>query len=175
MNKPPSRRKTTKSVAIRRPDTEPESSRGRELAETAPPPRERKPTVPDMPRARKTTKDVKAQQGAETARPRRDTRGEANGAETARPRRDTRGEGNSAPPPPSRRDSKAAAGKRASAPPRRRDSKEPKISTLEAEAAATLTLPVDKHAPFRVSGDLPDPEATRYSVIPSPRSTKKKR
>ncbi len=168
MNKPPSRRKTTKSVAIRRPpNSEPESVRprdsgrprdsvrARDAAETAPPPRAGKATVPDMPRARRNSKgEMKAQEGTETTRPRRPSRADGKAAE-----------------PPPRRDTKAGT-KRATVPPRtKRDSKAPKEDAdLEANA---VSIKVRVDAPFRISGELPDPEGSRYSVIPSPRTKKK--
>jgi hypothetical protein len=158
MNKPPppSKRKTSKS-AIRRSDA-PESSRGRDRAvvDTAPPARERRTTAPEVPKSRKNSKELTAQQGAETARPRRqspsDTKADAKTLE-----------------PPSRRDSKANGAKGASAPPRgKRDTKNPPKNP---DDGVSMHLRMD--APFRVSGDLPDPDAARYSVIPSPRTKKK--
>jgi hypothetical protein len=154
---PPSRRKTTKSVAIRRPKGDPESTRDESTVETAPPPRERKATAPDVPRPRKTTtrSDGKAVRGPESARPRRDSRTDASSKAAEPPRRDTK-----------------SSAKAATTPPRsRRDSKAPKDDDVLVVAEAP-PAPKGK-APFRTTGDLPEPEGTRYSVIPSPRSPKK--
>ena len=155
MNKPPPRRKTTKSVTVRRPESEPESTREKNATEPAPVSRDRKPTTPDLPRARKSSSraDGKAQRGPESARPRRDSRADADTKATEPPRRDTKGVTKSVTVPP----------------PSRRDSKSPKEPAAEAPPATKAKV----HAPFRTTGDLPEPEGTRYSVIPSPRTPKK--
>ncbi len=174
MNKTPSRRKTTKSVAIRRPDSEPEPTRAQRNAETAPP-RAGKATVPAIPKPRKTTKaDLKAQK--ETVRPRRepreDPRAESTPPSSRRDAREAKEDARSESAPPSRRDSKAAS-KRGTVPPRtKRDSKAPKTDgAKDGDNGPHIRVRVD--APFRVTAELPDPQATRYSVIPSPRPPRK--
>ncbi len=158
MTKPPLRHRTTKSVAVRRAPGDAPPPRKGEVDGTAPA-RDHE-TVPDMPRQRRPSKADGAAAKAETTRARRDTKGD----DPPSSRRDTKNIKQPTVPPRSGRDSKAP----------KRDSKAPKESPLP-PADEALLVSVRGAAPFRVSGELLDPEGTRYSVIPAPRSSKKPR
>ena len=121
-----------------------------------------------MQRARRSTKsDTKAQQRSETTRPQRDSKAPTN-------RRPT----NEETTPPSRRESRGSSKRPTAAPTRaKRESRAPReveiVEDPDHEAVTVKRPAVD--APFRVTGHLPDPDATRYSVIPTPTSSHRPR